>query len=166
MITQAELQQLLHYDPNTGVFTWRVRRGGTARPGARAGILDNRGYRILQINKKLYKAHRLVWLYMTGSFPTKHLDHINGIPDDNSWSNLREATVAENGQNRKVSKNNTSGYTGVGWHKKSQKWNASIWINQRYIYLGRYDTPEEAARAYKEAKARYHTFNPVLRDSI
>ncbi len=83
------------------------------------------------------------------------VDHINGNPLDNRKSNLRVTTHQQNGFNRKISKNNTSGYKGVSFDKRRNKYVANIKVNYKIIYLGGYETAKEAAIAYNEA-AKIH----------
>lgn len=151
-LTQARLHEVLHYDPETGIFTWKV---GTARGkiGARAGVLSPVGYRYMSIDAKRYLAHRLAWFYVHGTWPKAQTDHINGKPDDNRLANLREATAKQNSQNarRKVGK---SGFRGV--RKHGSKYEASIIARNRRYPLGRFDTAEEAYEAYCEAAKRLH----------
>jgi hypothetical protein len=111
-------------------------------------------------------AHRLAWFYVHGEFPKCELDHINGVRDDNRISNLRECSRAENMQNAGMFKTNTSGYTGVTWHKQRRKWAAQIWVNNKRMYLGLRESKEDAYALYLEAKAKYHTFQPTPREEI
>ena len=147
----SNLHRVVIYDPELGHFYWR-----------------DTGERILRlrfrIGQRLYSAHRLAWLYMTGSWPTSHIDHINGDRRDNRFCNLREATPAENAQNKSLYSNNTSGYPGVHWDRKAQLWRAQIRVQGRRIHLGRFPTPDEAYRAYLKGKAEYHTFQPAPRE--
>ena len=162
-ITQDFLKSILDYDPDTGKFTWRVSRGNR-RSGKIAAIeANNSGYVQIKINGKSYKAHRLAWLWMTGAWPKDCIDHIDGDKTNNRFSNLRECTHAENHQNSKGRSHNTSGFTGVSLYKKLGRYGANIRVNGKQIYLGLYDTPEQAHAAYLEAKANLHTFNPVPR---
>lgn len=158
-LTAKRARTLLHYDPETGIFTWRVRRGGTANVGAVAGYTNDKGYRIIAIGS-LYRASRLAWLYMTGRWPEHEVDHVNGLKSDNRWCNLRNATHAQNSHNRKIHKNNTSRLKGVCASKIGPRvktpWGAKITVNGRNIYLGRFKTPEEAHAAYVEAAQRLH----------
>lgn len=148
MISQAQLKEVLEYNPDTGVFTW-IKVIGTRKVGDVAGTERN-GYIAIGINRKLYKAHRLAYLYMTGNFPENFIDHINRIKDDNRWTNLRDATNSQNHANQVKPKNNTSGYRGVCWHKQDKKWRAKIVHMNKSIYLGSYNTPQEASEAYKK----------------
>lgn len=87
--------------------------------------------------------------------PHEQADHINGNGLDNRRENLRLATKSQNNANRRISKNNKSGYKGVSWHKASGKWVAGIKVNGKSINLGGYDTPEQAHKAYCDAAIKY-----------
>ena len=163
MITQSRLQELLHYSPDTGVFTRLVQTSSRVKIGDIAGGLNQKGYRQITIDGKKHSAHRLAWFYMTGDWPIAGIDHRNGVKDDNRWRNLREATHAENGQNMAMYRNNTSGFMGVSWDHKMQKWQASLMTNGHHKHLGRFDMPEAAHAAYLAAKADLHTFQPEVR---
>ena len=93
---------------------------------------------------------------MTGKWPDEFIDHINHNPTDNRWCNLREATYATNNKNRRLGKDNTSGYKGVSWHKGRNKWRAEIRVDGIGKHLGYYDTPEAASKAYCVASATFH----------
>ena len=93
---------------------------------------------------------------MTGEWPKDQIDHINGIRTDNRFTNLREATTAENTRNGLISKNNTSGFKGVCFHKDTGRWQAKIFINGKGRHLGLFDTAEAAANAYDAAAAKLH----------
>lgn len=159
-MTQERLKELLHYDPETGIFIWRVSRGGKVIAGSTAGLVQRNGYVYIRVDRRRYLAHRLAWLYIHGKFPSDQIDHINRVRTDNRISNLRAATNAENTQNRSKRSDNTSGVIGVYWDNKRQKWRAQIRLNGHNIFLGSYQTVEEAAAARAAAKATYHTFNP------
>jgi hypothetical protein len=123
MLTQARLKQLMHYDPETGVFTRRLDLGGRgARVGTVSGFLNRDGYLDTSVGSRTYRTHRLAYLYMTGAWPAADIDHINLNRADNRWCNLREATRSRNNANTRKPSNNTSGYKGVNWHVKSRKW--------------------------------------------
>jgi hypothetical protein len=155
MITQTELKSQLHYDQDTGIFT-RIKPKPGFKINSEAGSIDKDGYVVIGINKKVYKAHRLAWLYIYGKFPNKILDHINGNSADNRICNLREANVAENQWNSKLSIKNTSGIKGVSFHKQRKKWQATIKVNGITKYLGIFETKEQAAMIVMEARNKYH----------
>lgn len=153
MITADELRRLLNYDPKTGVFTNRTFRGLRALEGAEAGNITSNGYIDVTIRKRKYKAHRLAWLYVYGEWPENNIDHINRIKTDNRISNLRDVTQAENGRNKSTHKNNTSGVTGVDYHKG--QWRARIRVNRKSLHLGYYATMADAVASRKRAEERY-----------
>lgn len=156
-LTFEEASKLLAYDPECGLLTWKVSRG-TVKAGSVAGSPNGKGYLQVALHGKDYLAHRLAWLLHTGSWPSQHLDHINGQKTDNRMDNLRECSNAQNQQNRGKPSNNTSGVQGVCWHKRDKKWQAQIAVDGKRINLGYFETIEEAVAARAEAKAHYHTF--------
>ena len=151
-LTQERLQFLLSYDPETGEFKFLVSRGGRMS-GSVAGYIQRDGYSKIRIDNYGHVAHRLAWLYVTGAFPTGELDHINGVRSDNRFSNLRDVSHTENQRNCGLASNNTSGYRGVCFHKQMQRWMARVHVNDKKIYLGLFDTPEDAHAAYAIAAA-------------
>ena len=155
-ITAEEARQLLDYNPETGVFTWRVRRTGTARAGDQTGRVNNRGYVELKVKNRRYSAHRLAWLMVHGVWPREFIDHIDGNPANNRLDNLREASRTENSRNRRMQYSNTSGYKGVYWFKAARKWHAQIHTNGRNKHLGLFLTAEAAHAAYCKAAAELH----------
>ena len=165
MITQDELKRLLHYNPETGVFTWLITRNNNVKAGAPAGGINTDGYLKIKLHGKTYSAHRLCWLYMTGVWPPEQVDHINNFRSDNRWVNLRLATDEQNRFNRKNMPNSISKYKGVCWDKDLNKWRSRIFYKGKSINLGRFSCEIEAARAYNEASKKYHGefayLNPV-----
>lgn len=112
MITQQYLKEILHYNPDTGVFMWKEAKRGRNKFKP-AGTYDSNGYLIIKIDYKRYRAGRLAWIYMTGKEPVNLIDHINRNKADDRWVNLREATQNQNQQNKTIAKNNSSGYKGI-----------------------------------------------------
>lgn len=154
------VRSILHYDPATGVFTWRWRADRSPQwngrwAGKRAGYDHDGGYCRIRINGHAYLGHRLAFLYMTGEWPAGQVDHKNCIRGDDRWGNLRTATHGQNQQNAGPPANNRSGYKGVSWNMREQKWRAGIGCNGERIHLGTFDSAEAAAAAYAEA-AREH----------
>ena len=159
IVSAERLRELLHYDPETGVFTRLKASGGGEPAGSIAGWLDkSTGYVRCNLDGICYRVHRLAWLYMTGEWPADQIDHINGERADNRFANLREATNAQNVQNRRKQRNNTSGYPGVSWFQT--KWQAHIRINGKLKHLGCFDNPKTAHDAYLKAKREHHPFCP------
>ena len=155
MLTQTRLHHLLHYDPESGLFTWKNPQATNVKVGQVAGSVKSNGYLQCQIDGKRYLVHRLAWLYMTGEWPENDIDHINRIKSDNRWENLRKVTRTINAQNlRKATSTSISGLLGA--HKERDRWSAKIRVNGRRVYLGRFDTPEEAHAAYVRAKRELH----------
>ena len=150
MFTQKELKRVLRYDPETGEFTWKVSKG-TAHAGSVAGHLHSDGYTHIGINGKIYKAHRLAWLYVHGKWPKDQIDHINHVRNDNRISNLREASNKDNGLNQKLHKTNSSGVSGVYPHTPG-RWKSSIMKNGKLKHLGHFDSFKEAVAARKSAE--------------
>lgn len=155
-ISMERLKQRVSYDPETGVFIWRETLGGKCREGWPAGRLGTgkaAGYMRITIDGCEYKAHRLAWFYMTGEWPKDQIDHINGNPSDNRWSNLREATQSQNKANTRAYRNSKSGIVGVCWSASNRKWNASINKDGKRIHLGRYHDLATAI-SVRQAKAK------------
>ena len=152
MITQERLKELVSYNPDTGVFTWNKNIKGGAQAGCKAGSVFKSGYVYLGLDGKSYTAHRLVWLYVSGTIPML-IDHINRDKADNRLCNLRVSSHSENGHNSNIRCNNTSGYTGVS--KAGEKWNAYITVNRKRFNLGYFATPEAANDAYTKAKVTH-----------
>ena len=144
-LTAVRLRELLSYDPETGIFRWRNPQG---KRRAIAGSPEPRGYVRIAIDRRLYRAHRLAFLYMIGEWPSQ-IDHCNGNPADNRWVNLRLATRSENAANGCTPRNNLLGLRGVT--RAYRKFHARITHKKRRIDLGLYATREEAAAAYRGA---------------
>lgn len=155
-ITLARVRQLLSLDERTGEISWRF--GTNVRARGVAGYINARGYRIVMIDGKNFRAHRLVWLLLKGSLPRDDLDHINGIRSDNRPCNLREATRSQNNQNQRGPRSDSkSPYLGVTWHAQSRRWAARITHQKKMRHLGLFKTAEEARDAYVTAKRALHT---------
>jgi hypothetical protein len=139
-LTADKLRELLHYDPHAGVLTWLVNLGpGRPDIGDVAGSLSKDGYWVIGIYGRVYKAHRLAWLWMKGEWPPSDIDHRNLNKSDNIWTNFRLATDSQNGANKHAPAHNTSGIKGVSWCKRSRKWLARIMVNGKSIFLGYFE---------------------------
>lgn len=159
MITQERLKELFSYSKKTGDFT-RIKsvpsKAGSV--GCIAGYLHPTGYISIRIDRKLYSAHRLAFLYVTGAFPIDQVDHIDHCRSNNAWENLRPVTKSENQKNRSISRNNTSGHTGVSWRESSRKWLASAQVNGKSVHLGLYAEKADAVLAVRKgwSKLGFH----------
>lgn len=157
-LTHERLKELFWYNPETGLFTRRIATSTRTYVGEIAGSPDRDGYIRICINYKLYGAHRLAWFYMTGSWPTKQIDHENRITSDNRFKNLRDFSNKQNSQNKGPMKPRSVPRAGaktnyVGVSKKNSKWRAQATINGVRIYLGVFETEELANAARQEALA-------------
>lgn len=173
----ASVQALLNYNAETGVFTWCVNRGGTARAGSRAGGIRPDGYWNIALNGQRYLAHRLAFFLMTGRWPVG-VDHINGNKSDNRWCNLREADQAQNLCNTRSHRDGTSAIKGVSLNARTGKWVAQIVVRGKYTQLGYFETEVDAGEArrkaeesmqgdyrYKTADATPGCIRPLLHDA-
>jgi len=155
----AHIRQLFVYEPQTGRLVRRIATGrhGCHPAGVVAGTTTNKGYVVIYINGRRFMAHRLVWLLHKGKWPAADLDHINENKTDNRIENLREATRAQNMQNVKIHKHNTSGCKGVAWHTSRGKWRAYIFCDYQQRHLGLFDTFADAVAARKTAERQLHS---------
>lgn len=169
-ITPALLRQLIDYDCDTGIFTWKRRSPeffqseGVARSpestaklwngrlaGEIVGSVTKNGYRVTTIRGGSIALHTVAWMMTYGVRPVG-IDHINRNRADNRIYNLREATQSENCRNLPIPKNNTSGTCGVQFDKRSFKWVAIISLNRRKHFLGSYKNIEDAILARRNAE--------------
>jgi hypothetical protein len=154
-LSHEEIKRLLNYDPDTGKFTWKITVNSRAPAGSVAGCINPDGYRQIRVAGIVYKAHRLAWLYVTGKFPLNGVDHINGDRMDNRIDNLRDVSHRENHQNTKFHRNGR--LFGTSFHKQSKKWEARIRVRDKRIYLGSFDTEQEAHKSYLDFLQRLET---------
>jgi len=153
-LTQEYLKSILKYDPEIGRFFWIAARKKTT-VGKMAGCIKKDAYRCIRIGGRDFLEHRLVWLHVNGEMPNDQIDHVNHIRDDNRIENLRAVSNQENGRNRSKSKNNTSGVTGVSWHKGVNKWQAQINVGGKHKHLEYFEHYFEAICARKSAELHY-----------
>ena len=149
-MNQERLKSLLRYEPETGEFTWLVAKGNRAKAGDVAGCLDN-GYTRIKVDGKQYRAHRLAFLYMTGSMP-KIVDHWDRDPSDNRWSRIRPATNGQNVCNQPA--RNVLGVKGV--YPNGKKFMVRLKKNGQKLYFGTFETLEQAAAVSLEHQKRLH----------
>lgn len=155
MLTVDYLKSILHYDPETGRWSYLVSTSYRNVVGGDAGFINGQGYRIIKIKGRAYKAHRLAIFYMTGQWPDSFVDHRDMNRSNNRWGNIRQATPSQNQVNTRLRSDNKTGYKGVGWHKRDKIWSARIGLSGRLIHLGNFQSKEEARGAYEAAALRY-----------
>lgn len=156
LLTQERLKQVLDYESETGIFRWKKAHRGT-RADRLAGTDHKEGYISINIDYRLYLAHRLAWLYVYGELPASDVDHVNRDRSDNRISNLRLATRKQNMENQGLRSDNTSGHKGVSWDARRKKWLAQIRHNKQTIFLGRHDCIDKALSARAAAESMYFT---------
>jgi len=171
-ITAELAREILHYDKESGSLLWlprgihlfgslRAQRIWTTKYSGKAA-----GYRVKyrdlywamaigMPDKKCHLAHRVIWLYMTGSWPDDQIDHIDQNPMNNAWDNLRSVNNQENHLNRPRQSNNRSGVTGVYWHSQAKKWHARIKVGGKNIHIGLFAGLADAAKAREKANIRF-----------
>ena len=149
------LRYRLRYSRQTGVFTWRVSRSNKLKEGDVAGHLHSHGYVHIQIDSKIYKAHRLAWLYVTGKWPKKDVEHKNTNKADNKWRNLRLANDSQNQANSRRRKDNTTGLKSVCYRKDCGKWRARLQVRGVRLCLGNFTSAKLAHAAYIAAAKKH-----------
>ncbi|QGZ15006.1 HNH endonuclease [Salmonella phage LPSTLL] len=141
------------FEYRDGQLYWKIRPANRVKVGDIAGSKNNKGYLLFDFKGKKHPAHRVIWEMHYGTIPDgMEIDHINHIRDDNRIENLRLASHAENTRNMSKHKYNTSGVTGVCWHKHQRKWVAQIMLDGKYTYLGYFVDFDEAVRRRKSAE--------------
>lgn len=157
-LTQEIVRSRLGYRQDNGEFFWR-------HNGKKAGcknVHPSQGYVVIRIAGKLFRAHRLAWLYVHGEWPKNEIDHINGDRSDNRICNLREATSTQNKMNTSLRSDNKSGVRGVSWHKQVGMWRATIKFDGKQRLVGLFHSLDEARHARKLAEAE--VFGAFQRD--
>lgn len=166
------LRQLLRYEPDTGKLFWLPRgpewfRSENPRARGQVKVWNARyagrpalealsqGYRVGRLFDVLVRAHRVIWAMTTGAWPEGEIDHINGDRADNRMENLREVSSGENGRNKGLRADNTSGQVGVSWSRLEGKWKVLIWRNGKPYSRGTFTNFVDAVRSRKAAEAEF-----------
>lgn len=163
--SQKYLRECFSYDLRTGELRWKHRPllhfadaraaaiWNSRSAGRTAGRVEVHGYHVVRVSRP-YRAHRLIWKWMTDEEPPETIDHIDGNKTNNAWHNLRSATIAEQKWNAPLMRTNTTGHRGV--YRSYEKWQAQIVINGRTHCLGTFSTAEEASAVYEDAAKKFH----------
>lgn len=146
-LTAEYVRSILHYDPDTGLLTWKGTKSGRSN-GVVAGASGEWGNcrkrrMVITINYKMYKYHRIIWLWMTGEWPKGVIDHRDRNAMNNQWNNLRDVIPKINSENRDMHRNNTSGVTGLYWDRFAKRWRVESMGGK---FIGNYRTKDEAMR--------------------
>lgn len=158
-LSLARLREVLDYNPETGILSWRFRLSPKCKLGEAAGQVGTYGYRKIRLDGRYYTASHLAWFHYHGVAPTGVIDHEDLDKDNNQIKNLRPATPSQNSQNKARSRNNSTGFKGVAVLNspgRPTRYRAQIRANGERIFLGIFDTPAEAHVAYCKAAAEYH----------
>ena len=155
-LTKERLKEVVTFDDTTGIFVRKL-KAKRAVVGRTLGYKKSNGYIALSIDGQKYFAHRLAWLYVYGEFPKNDIDHIDGNRTNNKIKNLRDVSRTENLQNIKIAKshNKSTGILGAYLHM-SGKFMSRIKVNKKDVYLGLFETAEQANQAYLKAKQQFH----------
>lgn len=157
ILTHARLHQILHYEPETGVFRWKEKMSEGTDIGDAAGSAHSGGYWRIQIGGRKYLANRLAWFYVKGEWPAYGVDHRDGDGQNNRWANLRDLPQALNTQNqRRARSDNRSGLIGAHRQHRGPGFTSTIIVGGKRMHLGSFKTAEEAHAAYISAKRRLH----------
>jgi len=151
MINQKYLKTILDYIPETGWFIWKsVKPRSCVKVGDRAGCIHPKGYRLIRINKRGYRAGRLAFLWMIDRWPDPEVDHRNRIKDDDRWENLRDADriLQNSNRNTRVSPKTKKSKLPIGVCRSGKKFSAGAFIGNKRYHLGQYETPKDAHQAY------------------
>lgn len=159
---------MVEYDPDSGSMLWRAKEASTPQAlnwnarfaGKECGSIGNEGYRQLSLkfdlpSPRMVLAHRLAWFIAYGELPKGFIDHINQCKSDNRLVNLRDVPQSINQRNGTRNRRNTSGVTGVSWHKKLRKWLAQATVDGRNRYVGVFNDIEKADEAVRKFRAQH-----------
>lgn len=150
------IRSLFYYNRRTGIMRWKKTSSTRIKRGNIAGSITKAGHRRVNINGVGYLAHRLIWVWVTGKWPARELDHKNQKKADNRWTNIRPATTLQNNQNKGKRKNNTSGYKGVWFEKHLGKFRSAVGFRGKLYRCGCFKTAKAAHIAYRKLAKRLH----------
>jgi hypothetical protein len=170
-LTAEFVKECLNYDPDIGIFTWKIRprehfvsdrscsAWNTKYANKEAGAINvpkgrRIGYKVISLNNKMYRAHRLAWLIVYGKWPKNQIDHIDRDHFNNKIDNLRDVPDSVNMKNLAMRIDNTSGYNGLSLSPNGI-WRATIKVDGKSIHLGTFKNKEDAIQSRKNAEIKY-----------
>lgn len=159
-LTTKRLKEVLHYDPETGKFTWLLPVARRVKKGSPAGTLQRSGFIHIRIDGEQHNAHRLAYFYMKGYWPEHEIAHINKNKSDNRWANIRHVTRSQNMVSRRRNSNNTSGHRNICLNKTTKEWQVHI-SRESVLYRKNFRELEDAIRWRDETLA---TIKPISLD--
>jgi hypothetical protein len=166
-LNQQLLHEFLSYCPRTGILRWKRRHRwwftsdhscktwNTRFAGQPAGSLGSDGYTRISLLSRRYTAHRVIWLMVTGKWPSVEIDHRNRKRSDNRFVNLKDGTRTDNQRNRTLNKNNKSGFAGVYYDARDCRWVAKMKRKGKTKHLGSFATKRAAVAARRAAQRRF-----------
>lgn len=164
-ISVADVNSVLRYESESGEFIW-LKYSSRGAIGTKAGnVCRHLGYRRIQIRGRSYYAHRLAFLLMTGRWPVGEIDHLDLDRSNNKWENLRECSHSQNGQNCRPRRTNKSGFKGVSFDRRRNKWRACISVGGKSLSLGMFYDKADAAAAYDIAAIEHFGANARLSEA-
>lgn len=128
------VRELFSYDPNEGKLRWRVDRNQMKAGDIAGAVRGGHGYVQVSVDGTLYRAHRIIWLWMTGGAPEKRIDHADMAGGHNSWDNLRLATPSQNAANSLAHIDSKSGIKGIRWDARRRRWEVQVSSGQRRFH--------------------------------
>lgn len=163
-LTSEQVREIFDYDYENGWLIKKTFRNGCPynKPVGHKPICN--GYGTVRIGDKKYYTHRVIWLWHKGTWPEHEIDHIDQNKINNRIENLRDVSASDNQHNVSIRKDNSSGYPGVYWDKQNEKYHARICVKNKEIFLGLYETKEDAFLAYQLAKIKYHPTSPTAQE--
>ena len=159
--TQAQVRKALSYDPETGLFVWKIKPAKNRESGGIAGGISSNGYWRISVYGVRRTAHRIAWLYVHGEWPKQDIDHINGVRTDNRIDNLRVVSRSINLQNQRTAKSHNKSTGILGAYPAGNRFTSRIQVFGQDIYLGCFETAQQAHMAYIKAKRKYHKGNQL-----